>query len=165
MRHFLCLASPVATLTRRVGVASTRAALVALAGGSGAALAHFAGAVASTVALTLIAAAADEHRGAAASAQAASWGWFHRQKMTDGGWAGPSPAFREILTPATSPSRARGATSVGTCSLWPVSRLLKLLRQDQFYRILRALATSASSRVCQRQPAAPVTHAQNPTPK
>jgi hypothetical protein len=45
-------------------------------------------------------------------AQVTSCRWLHRQMVADGGWAGQYLVFREILTPATSPSQARGTTSV-----------------------------------------------------
>jgi len=117
MRHFLCLALPIAPLARGVGMASTKAALVAFRGRLHAPITLLGGTLAVAIALAAVAVAADDDGGAAARAQVTSWGRLHRQKMADGGWAGQSPAFREILTPATSPSRARGATSVGTCSV------------------------------------------------
>lgn len=78
MRHFHA-ASAVAALPYGVVAAATRTRLVALprfADGIGARLLRT---PASTVALTMVAGAADEHRCAAAGAEVASSGWFHRQ--------------------------------------------------------------------------------------
>lgn len=145
MRHFR-LPRPVTALTLGMGMAPRATGLKALASRLHAMLAYLGRASKRTVALTPVAVAANEHWGAAAGTQVASCGKLHRQRGADGGWARQNHTFREILTSATSPSRARGATSVGTWSLWPVSRLLKLSRQDQFLLHLVARARFAAHR-------------------
>jgi hypothetical protein len=138
MRHF-CVFYPVTALSLGMGVASTSAGLVTLS-----CCAHAAGALLGcalfAVAVATIAAAAHQHRVAAASAQVASGRWLHRQAVADGGWAGQCLVFREILTPATSPSRARGTTSVGTCDVIGRCRACsELLRQGRFLLALGLL--------------------------
>jgi hypothetical protein len=61
----------------------------------------------------------------------------------DGGWARQSLVFREILTPATSPSRARGTTSVGTCDVIGRCRacFMSFYGKVGFYSLLGCLAT------------------------
>ena len=109
MRHFCVFYAPAA-LSLGVGVAATSAGLVALPS-----CAHTAGALLGcavfAVAVTTVAAAAQQNWVTAACAQVTPGRWLHWQMVADGGWAGQGLEFREILTPATSPSRARGTTS------------------------------------------------------
>ncbi len=138
MRHFLAFCAPAA-LSLGMGVASTSAGLVALSSCAHAAAALL-GCTVFAVAVTTITGAAHQHRYVAASAQVASGRWLHRQVVADGGWAGQCLMFREILTPATSPSRARGTTSVGTCNgIGRCRACFELLRQDQFLPALGLL--------------------------
>lgn len=140
MRHFRSLCAPAA-LSLGMGVASTSAGLVALSSCAHAACALLGRAV-FAVAVATIAAAAHQHRDVATSAQVASRRWLHRQAVADGGWAGQCLVFREILTPATSPSRARGTTSVGTFDgIGRCRACSKLLRQGRFYLNLDCLTT------------------------
>jgi hypothetical protein len=141
MRHFRAFCTP-ATLSLGVGMTATSAGLVAFS-----CCAYATGALCRravlAVAIATITATAQQHRNVAASAQVASCGWFHRWQMADGGWAGQGLAFREILTPATSPSRARGTASVGTCNgIGRCRACSELLRQGQFYPTLDCLATT-----------------------
>jgi len=109
MRHFRAFC-PVTALPLGMGVASTEAGLVALSGCAHAAGALFGGAV-FAVAVATVATAAHQNWVTAACAQVTPGRWLHWQMVADGGWAGQGLEFREILTPATSPSRARGTTS------------------------------------------------------
>ena len=141
MRHFRAFFPP-ATLPLGMGVAPTSAGLVALS-----CCAHAVAALcmcaALAVAVAVVTAAAQQHRGVAARAQVTPGRWFHQQMVADGGWAGQGLAFREILTPATSPSRARGTASVGTCNgIGRCRACSELLRQGQFYPTLDCLATT-----------------------
>ena len=110
MRHFRAFRQPAA-LSLGVGTTSTPAGLVALSS-----CAHAAGALLGcavfAVAVAVITMAAYQHRDVATSAQVTPGRWLHRQMVADGGWARQGLVFREILTPATLPSRARGTTSV-----------------------------------------------------
>ena len=72
-------------------------------------------AISGAVALATIAVAAHENGRTATRAQETSRWWLHRHSCTDEGWAGQRLMFREILTSATSPSRARGTASGFTC--------------------------------------------------
>lgn len=132
MRHFVGLTLAVTALTLGMGMTPATAALVAPACGLHATSALLRGALAGAIALATVTVAADKHRGAAASAQEASGRWLHRRNSADGGWAGQSPMFREILTSATSPSRARDATSGGLVRYGRCRVCFKLLRLDQF---------------------------------
>ena len=71
------MALSVAKLALGVFAASAVAVLIAFLGFMLFAFAHFTGAVLA-VAVAVVAGAADEHRGAAASAQVASGRWLHR---------------------------------------------------------------------------------------
>jgi len=132
MRHFVCFSPAVATLPRSVSMAPGKTALEALTCRLHAAGAHQVGAIGAAVALAAITVAADEHGCSAVRAQEMSWGWFHRHIGADGAWAVRSQTFREILTSATQPSQARGATSVGTCGLLAGVAPASLSRPDQF---------------------------------
>ena len=68
-------------------------------------------AISGAVALATITLAAYENGRTATRAQETSGWWLHRHSCTDEGWAGQCLMFREILTSATSPSRARGTAS------------------------------------------------------
>jgi len=141
MRHFLAFCAPAA-LSLGMGVASTSAGLVALSSCAHAAR-TLPGRTVFAVAVTTITGAAHQHRDVAASAQVASGRWLHRQAVADGGWAGQCLMFREILTPATSPSRARGTTSVGTCNGIGRCRacFLSFYGKTSFYPLLDCLTT------------------------
>ena len=141
MRHFRAFCAPVA-LSLGMGVASTSAGLVALSGCAHA-VAALLGCALFAVAVSTIAAAAHQHRVAAASAQVTPGRWLHRQMVADGGWAGQCLVFREILTPATSPSRARGTASVGTCNGIGRCRacFMSFYGKVSFYSLLGCLAT------------------------
>jgi len=141
MRHFRALCAPAA-LPLGMGVAPTSAGLVAFSCCAYAVAALCRCAV-FAVAVAVITAAAQQHRGVAARAQVTPGRWFHQQMVADGGWAGQGLAFREILTPATSPSRARGTASVGTCNgIGRCRACSELLRQDPFYPTLDGLTTT-----------------------
>ena len=138
MRHFRAFCAPVA-LSLGMGVASTSAGLVALSGCTHA-VAALLGCAVFAVAVATIAATAYQHRVAAASAQVTPGRWLHRQMVADGGWAGQCLVFREILTPATSPSRARGTASVVTCNgIGRCRACSELLRQGRFLLALGLL--------------------------
>jgi len=77
MRHFRAFCAPVA-LSLGMGVASTSAGLVALSGCAHA-VAALLGRALFAVAVAVITAAAQQHRGVAAGAQVTPGGWFHRQ--------------------------------------------------------------------------------------
>jgi hypothetical protein len=141
MRHFRAFC-PVTALPLGMGVASTSAGLVALSGCAHA-VAALLGCALFAVAVATITAAAHQHRVAAASAQVTPGRWLHLQMVADGGWAGQCLVFREILTPATSPSRARGATSVGTCNGIGRCRacFMSFYGKVGFYSLLGCLAT------------------------
>ena len=72
-------------------------------------------AICGAIALATVAVAAHENGSAATRTQETSRWWLHRHSCTDEGWAGQGLMFREILTSATSPSRARGTASGFTC--------------------------------------------------
>ena len=72
-------------------------------------------AISGAVALATITMAAHENGRTATRTQETSRWWLHRHSCTDEGWAGQRLMFREILTSATSPSRARGTASGFTC--------------------------------------------------
>lgn len=74
MRHFVCLARPVAALACGVGVASAQAGLEANTGALDATLANQGGAFSAAVTVAAITVAAEDHGCAAAGAQVASWG-------------------------------------------------------------------------------------------
>ena len=167
MRHRLIGCGLALTPTARaLGMfeATAAAALVALCR---LLLQGFAGdgcAVCSAVALATIAVTAHENGGAATRAQETSRWWLHRHSCTDEGWAGQRLMFREILTSATSPSRARGTASGWTCyGIDPVSCLLSLYRHAPFLTApapvgyISNLAanhhpTNPQGRVCTRPP-------------
>ena len=118
MRHRLigcCLALTPTACALGMFEATRTAALVALCR---LLLQGFAGddsAICGAVALATIAVAAHENGRTATRAQETSRWWLHRHSCTDEGWAGQRLMFREILTSATSPSRARGTASGFTC--------------------------------------------------
>ena len=118
MRHRLIecgLALTPAACALGMFEATRTAALIALCS---LLLQRFAGndrAISGAVALATIAVAAHEYGCTAPRAQETSRWWLHRQSCTDEGWAGQRLMFREILTSATSPSRARGTASGFTC--------------------------------------------------
>lgn len=90
MRHFVGLSASVATLASSVGVASTKAGLVALACGLYAASPNLRGARLAAVAVAAVAVAANDHGCATASAQVPSWVGLHRHKGPTGfGWTRP----------------------------------------------------------------------------
>ena len=132
MRHFVCFSPAVATLPRSVSMAPGKTALEALTCRLHATGAHQVGAIGAAVALAAITVAADAYGCSAVRAQKMSWGWLHRHIGADGAWAVRSQTFREILTSATQPSQARGATSVGTCGLLAGVAPASLSRPDQF---------------------------------
>ena len=141
MRHFPALFAPTA-LSLGMGVAPTSAGLVALSSCAHAACALLGRAI-FAVAISMVAATAHQHRVVAASAQVTPGRGFHRQNVADGGWVWRCLAFREILTPATSPSRARGTTSVGTCNGIGRCRacFLSFYGKTSFYPLLDFLTT------------------------
>ena len=109
--------------------------------------------------------AAHERGHTATRAQETSRWWLHRHSCTDEGWAGQCLMFREILTSATSPSRARGTASGCTCyGMDPASCLLSLYRHAPFltsHALVGYLSNLAAShhhltnpqgRVCTRPP-------------
>lgn len=152
MRHFLAFCAPAA-LSLGMGVASTSAGLVALSGCAHAARTLL-GRTVFAVAVATITGAAHQHRDVAASAQVTSGRWLHRQAVADGGWAGQCLMFREILTPATSPSRARGTTSVGTCNVIGRCRacFLSFYGKTSFYPLLGCLTTRSGQDKCVHAP-------------
>ena len=149
MRHYFCKSLQIATLAFSVAAlpadmvaASTQAVLVAFCCAALLALTHLTGAV-FAVAVAVITVAAHQHGGLALSARVASGCRLHRPMGADGGWAGQGLAFREILTPATSPSRARGTTSVGTFDGIGRCRacFLSFYGRISFYPLLDCLTT------------------------
>ena len=122
-------------------------------------------AISGAVALATITMGAHENGRTATCTQETSRWWLHRHSCTDEGWAGQRLMFREILTSATSPSRARGTASGCTCyGMDPASCLLSLYRHAPFLTshalvgYLSNLAashhhlTNPQSRVCTRPP-------------
>jgi len=149
MRHYFCKSLQIATsafsiaaLPAGMVAASTQAVLVAFCCAALLALTHLTGAV-FAVAVAVITVAAHQHRGLALSARIASGCRLHWPMWADGGWAGQCLAFREILSPATSPSRARGTTSVGTCDGIGRCRacFLSFYGKTSFYPLLVFLTT------------------------
>lgn len=124
--------------------ASTQTVLVAFCCAALLALTHLSGAVLA-VAVAVITVAAHQHRCLALSARIASGCRLHRPMGADGGWAGQGLVFREILTPATSPSRARGTTSVGTFDGIGRCRacFLSFYGKTSFYPLLDCLTTKS----------------------
>ena len=148
MRHRLIVCGLALTpAARALGMfdATAAAALVALCS---LLLQGFAGdsrAICGAIALTTVAVAAHENGGAATRAQETSWWWLHRHSCTDEGWAGQRLMFREILTSATSPSRARGTASGFTCLGFDRCRACsRFIGTPRFYPLMHQLATSAT---------------------
>lgn len=164
MRHHL-LARPPLALAPGMCMAAFATVLVTLGSSPLGTTSGQARTIGAAIALTPVAVAAHERGHTAARAQETSRWWLHRHSCTDEGWAGQCLMFREILTSATSPSRARGTASGCTCyGMDPASCLLSLYRHAPFLTAhapvgyLSNLAashhhlTNPQGRVCTRPP-------------
>ena len=148
MRHRLIFCGLALTpATRALGVfeAAAGAKLVALCSLLLQGFTGDGGAICGAVALATITVAAHENGRTATRAQETSRWWLHRHSCTDEGWAGQRLMFCEILTSATSPSRARGTASGFTCLGFDRCRACsRFIGTPRFYPLTHQLATSAT---------------------